>query len=121
MHAGQPIGSFSGSMPTQRTDWFGRLAADTAIITGKPATFLLALLVVSGMRNYRTNFPLQRGRPFVEGKTITSQHTDPIYLAIEKHPMADAAYDDALDRSADESVKEKHRQKCDDCCAGIDN
>ncbi len=40
--------------------------------------------------------------PFVDGKTITSEHTDPIYLAIEKHPIADAAYDDALDRSADD-------------------
>jgi low affinity Fe/Cu permease len=48
MRAGQPIGSFSGSMPTRRTDWFGRLAAETAIITGKPATFLLAVLVVLG-------------------------------------------------------------------------
>src|ERR1700722_18073327 len=46
MRAGQPIGSFSGSMPTQRTDWFGRLAAETAIITGKPTTFLLAVLIV---------------------------------------------------------------------------
>ena len=46
MRAGQPIGSFSGSMPTQRTDWFGRLAAETAIIMGKPTTFLLAVLIV---------------------------------------------------------------------------
>src|SRR5580658_1131632 len=48
MRAGQPIASFSGSKPTQKTDWFGRLAAETAIVTGKPSTFLLAVLVVLG-------------------------------------------------------------------------
>jgi hypothetical protein len=44
-------------------------------------------------------------------KTITKEHTDPIYLAIEKHPMADAAYGDELDRSADESVKESRQKR----------
>jgi low affinity Fe/Cu permease len=48
MRAGQPIASFSGSKPTQKTDWFARLAAETAIVTGKPSTFLLAVLVVLG-------------------------------------------------------------------------
>jgi hypothetical protein len=46
MRAGQPIGSFSGSMPTRAADWFGQLAAGTAIVTGRPGTFLLAVLVV---------------------------------------------------------------------------
>jgi hypothetical protein len=30
MSAGQPIASFSGGKPTQKTDWFGRFAAETA-------------------------------------------------------------------------------------------
>jgi hypothetical protein len=32
--------------------------------------------------------------------------TDPVYAAIERHRLADAAYDDSLERGTDESVKE---------------
>ena len=59
MRAGQPIASFSGSKPTQKTDWFGRLAAETAIVTGKPSTFSPRGTGSFRMGNYRTNFPLQ--------------------------------------------------------------
>jgi hypothetical protein len=38
--------------------------------------------------------------------------TDPIYAAIEQHRLADAAFDDSLDRHADESVKDaRHEQE----------
>jgi hypothetical protein len=36
---------------------------------------------------------------------MTEPMSDPIFLAIEKHRLADAAFDDSLDRGADESVK----------------
>jgi hypothetical protein len=31
--------------------------------------------------------------------------TDPIFAAIERHRIADAAFDDAIERDADESLK----------------
>lgn len=37
---------------------------------------------------------------------MTERISDPIFIAIEKHRLADAAFDDSLDRGADESVKE---------------
>jgi low affinity Fe/Cu permease len=46
MRAAQPIARFSGSS-TLRPDWFGWLAMQTAIVTGKPITFLAAVAVVA--------------------------------------------------------------------------
>jgi low affinity Fe/Cu permease len=47
MRAGQPIATFSGSRPSRKVDWFGRLAMQTAVVTGKPVTFLAAVTVVA--------------------------------------------------------------------------
>ena len=47
MRAGQPIATFSGSRPSRKIDWFGRLAMQTAVVTGKPITFLAAVTVVA--------------------------------------------------------------------------
>jgi low affinity Fe/Cu permease len=47
MRAAQPIATFSGSMPSKEIDWFGRLAMQTAAISGKPVTFLAAVAVVA--------------------------------------------------------------------------
>jgi hypothetical protein len=41
---------------------------------------------------------------------MAEQNSDPIFIAIEQHRLADAAFDDSLDRGADESVKNA-RQK----------
>jgi low affinity Fe/Cu permease len=46
MRAAQPIAAFSGSVSAQ-SDWFSRLAVYTAILTGKPITFLGAVTVVA--------------------------------------------------------------------------
>ena len=35
---------------------------------------------------------------------------DPIFIAIERHRVADAAWDDALDRDAEESVKSERQE-----------
>jgi hypothetical protein len=37
--------------------------------------------------------------------------SDPIFIAIEKHQLADAAFDDSLDRGADESVKDTRQNQ----------
>ena len=42
---------------------------------------------------------------------MTERISDPIFLAIEKHRLADAAFDDSLDRGADESVKEARQNQ----------
>jgi low affinity Fe/Cu permease len=47
MRAGQPIATFSGSSSSEKMDWFGRLAMQTAILTGRPLTFLGAVAVVA--------------------------------------------------------------------------
>jgi low affinity Fe/Cu permease len=47
MRAGQPIATFSGSAPSRKVDWFGQLAMQTAVVTGKPVTFLAAVTVVA--------------------------------------------------------------------------
>jgi low affinity Fe/Cu permease len=47
MRAAQPIATFSGSQPSDRGDWFGRLAVQTALVSGKPLTFLTAVFVVA--------------------------------------------------------------------------
>jgi low affinity Fe/Cu permease len=44
MRANLPIGNASVTPP--KGDWFGRLAVVTAHLTGRPATFLLAVAVV---------------------------------------------------------------------------
>jgi low affinity Fe/Cu permease len=44
MRAGLPISAFGAS--SAATDWFGRLASNTAHLTGKPATFIAAFAVV---------------------------------------------------------------------------
>jgi low affinity Fe/Cu permease len=46
MRAAQPIATFSGSQSSSRGDWFGRLAVQTALLSGKPITFLTAVFVV---------------------------------------------------------------------------
>jgi low affinity Fe/Cu permease len=46
MRAAQPISTFSGSLPSGRGDWFGKLAVRTALLSGKPVTFLSAVFVV---------------------------------------------------------------------------
>ena len=59
MRAGQPIATFSGSSSSEKMDWFGRLAMQTAILTGRPLTFLGA---AAGRRlgHHGADFPLQR-------------------------------------------------------------
>jgi low affinity Fe/Cu permease len=47
MRAAQPIATFSGGEPPKNSDWFGRLAVQTAVFTGKPLTFLGAVAVVA--------------------------------------------------------------------------
>jgi hypothetical protein len=42
---------------------------------------------------------------------MTEGISDPIFIAIEKHRLADAAFDDSLDRGADESVKEARQDQ----------
>ncbi len=42
-----PIATFSGSSPSPRIDWFGRLAMQTATLSGKPVTFLAAVAIVA--------------------------------------------------------------------------
>jgi low affinity Fe/Cu permease len=44
MKANLPTGAYGA--PSNVAGWFGRLASQTAHLTGKPATFLLATLVV---------------------------------------------------------------------------
>jgi hypothetical protein len=44
MRSSLPIGN--ASAPPPKVDWFGRLAVVTARLTGRPATFLLAIAVV---------------------------------------------------------------------------
>jgi low affinity Fe/Cu permease len=44
MRSNLPIGNTSGAQP--RGEWFARLAVVTARITGRPATFLLAVAIV---------------------------------------------------------------------------
>jgi hypothetical protein len=45
---------------------------------------------------------------------MAEQILDPIFAAIEQHRLADAAYDDSLDRDADDSVKNaRHDQEID--------
>jgi low affinity Fe/Cu permease len=46
MRAAQPIATFSGTPPSSNTDWFGRLAMQTAIFSGRPITFLAAVAIV---------------------------------------------------------------------------
>jgi hypothetical protein len=36
---------------------------------------------------------------------MTDDISDPIFIAIEQHRLADAAFDDSLERGADESIK----------------
>lgn len=45
MRANLPAGAYGGSHSAV-SGWFGHLASKTAYLTGKPATFLLALLIV---------------------------------------------------------------------------
>src|SRR6201994_4484211 len=45
MRANLPIGNTSADAPP-RADWFGRLAVATARVSGRPATFLLAVATV---------------------------------------------------------------------------
>jgi low affinity Fe/Cu permease len=45
MKANLPTGAY-GAPNSTVAGWFGRLASQTAYLTGKPATFLLAVLVV---------------------------------------------------------------------------
>jgi low affinity Fe/Cu permease len=47
MRAAQPIATFSGSSVSPQSDWFSRLAVQTAILSGKPITFLGAVAVVA--------------------------------------------------------------------------
>jgi hypothetical protein len=43
---------------------------------------------------------------------MTEHISDPVFIVIEKHRSADAAWDDSLDRCADEPVKdERHEQE----------
>jgi hypothetical protein len=37
--------------------------------------------------------------------------SDPIFTAIESHRLVDAAYDDSLERGADEPIKEARRKQ----------
>jgi low affinity Fe/Cu permease len=46
MRAGQPIATFSGTAPSKKIDWFGRLAMQTAVLSGNPITFLTAAAIV---------------------------------------------------------------------------
>ena len=43
--------------------------------------------------------------------SMNEQHADPIFIAIERHRLADAAYDDSLERGTDESVKETRKNQ----------
>ena len=47
MRAGQPTATFSGSSSSEKMDWFGHLAMQTAILSGRPLTFLGAVTVVA--------------------------------------------------------------------------
>jgi low affinity Fe/Cu permease len=47
MHTAQPIATFPGRSPSRRLDWFARLAMQTAVLSGKPVTFLAAVAVVA--------------------------------------------------------------------------
>jgi hypothetical protein len=47
MRAAQPIATFSGSSVSAQSDWFSRLAVETAILSGKPITFLGAVAIVA--------------------------------------------------------------------------
>jgi low affinity Fe/Cu permease len=47
MRAAQPIATFSGSSVSAQSDWFSRLAIETAILSGKPITFLGAVAIVA--------------------------------------------------------------------------
>lgn len=47
MRAAQPIATFSGTALSAKTDWFGRLAVQTAVLSGKPVAFLGAVAVVA--------------------------------------------------------------------------
>ncbi len=55
MRAVQPIATLSGSEPPSSLDWFEKLAAHTAVLSGRPLTFSAALAVVS----HGSNLPLQ--------------------------------------------------------------
>jgi hypothetical protein len=41
---------------------------------------------------------------------MIERNSDPIFAAIEKHRLADAAWDDSLDRCADEPVKDTRHE-----------
>jgi hypothetical protein len=41
---------------------------------------------------------------------MIERNSDPIFAAIEKHRLADAAWDDSLDRCADEPVKDERHE-----------
>jgi low affinity Fe/Cu permease len=47
MRAAQPIATYSGSEASGGIDWFGKLAVQTAVLSGKPVTFLGAVLLVA--------------------------------------------------------------------------
>lgn len=47
MRAAQPIATLTGTSPSRRLDWFGRLAIQTAALSGKPVTFVAAVAVVA--------------------------------------------------------------------------
>jgi hypothetical protein len=42
---------------------------------------------------------------------MTGHISDPIFIAIEQHRLADAAFDDSLDRDADEPVKNARQEQ----------
>lgn len=42
---------------------------------------------------------------------MTESIYDPVFAAIEKHRLADAAYDASIDRGADETVKNDHQNQ----------
>jgi low affinity Fe/Cu permease len=46
MRAGHPIATYSGTAPSEKIDWFGQLAMQTAVLAGKPVTFLAAVAIV---------------------------------------------------------------------------
>lgn len=46
MRGNMPTGSYGAPHPDSKGGWFGRFASVTAQVTGKPATFLLATLIV---------------------------------------------------------------------------
>jgi low affinity Fe/Cu permease len=47
MRAAQPIAAFSGGSVSAQSDWFSKLAVETAVLSGKPVTFLGAVAIVA--------------------------------------------------------------------------